>query len=501
MIKPRKTIENLAPYQTDLYKTDWRLKLDSNENIYGCSSNVMSAIRNFDFEDVSLYPTYGKLIDKVSSKYEINKNSILFSNGCDEALSIITNTYLDYNDEILSFTPSFSMPALYSKIIGANVKFIDYKEKFCFDKELVKENITPQTKIFYIATPNNPTGEVVKASMLSGLIKEFNNVLFVIDCTYVNFSSTVAFEDYLELTKEFDNVIVTKSFSKDFALAGLRFGLTIANEEIINNLKKVASPYNVNIIAINCAYSSLNDDKNFYKIKELNEKAREYLYNGLIELGFKAYPSEANFILCDFGNYSNYYYEKLRKNGVIVRKYSKNSPINSCLRITVPKMGGVKFIIELLKKRKMLAFNLENIIFDFSKNEQTLLLNKENIEELIQDYDLVLISKKQKQETETLLEQYNINKFFYYISSLDDEENDINNILKHCPNLTLKYLPNNIEDAIIGNSKNIEMIGIIPQDSDYNQMVNSYKHIGIQAITNDIANIVNYIKENEKQDE
>ena len=498
MIKLRKTIENLEPYQIDLYKTDWRLKLDSNENIYGCSPIIASTIRNFNLEDVSLYPTDGKLIDKVSTKYEIDKQTILFSNGCDEALSIIANTYLDYDDEILSFTPSFSMPALYSKIIGANVKFINYKEKFVFDKNLVRENISDKTKIFYLATPNNPTGEVVKASNLISLLEEYQNILFVIDCTYVNFSQTVAFEDYLELTKKYTNVVVTKSFSKDFALAGLRFGLTIANKEIIDNLKKVASPYNVNALAICCAYSSLNDEKRFNEIKELNKKARDHLYNGLIEQGFTPYKSEANFILCDFNNASDYYYEKLRKNGVIVRKYSKNSPINSCLRITVPKMGGVKFILELLKKKKMLAFDLDNIIFDFLDNKKELLLSKEKIKELSQEYDLVLISNKTTQETKNLLDENDIDKFFYYI--VYKEENIIK-VLNHCPNSNLKYLVSNIENAILANSNNITTIGIIPANAEYNQMVNNYKHVGIKNITNDIQNIIDHIKEKEQEND
>ena len=196
------------------------------------------------------------------------------------------------------------------------------------------------------------------------MIREYQNILFLLDCTYTNFAQNVAFEDYIDLAKKYDNVVVVKSMSKDFAIAGLRFGFIISDYEIIKNLKKVSSPYNVNIAALNCAMSALNDEKKFDEIKELNIKARELLHKGLKDLEFKPYPSEGNFILCDFGSYSDFYYEKLRKNGVIVRNYPKNSPIGNCLRITVPTLGGVKYILELLRKKDMLIFDMDGVIFD-----------------------------------------------------------------------------------------------------------------------------------------
>ncbi len=364
MIKPRKTIEDITPYETDKYQPSWRLKLDSNENIYGCSNNIISAIKNIDIKNISLYPCYGDVIDKLASRYEVDYQNILITNGCDEALNIIVNAYIDKDDELLLYNPSFSMPVLYTKIAGGKIKYIDYSEKFVFNVQDVKNNISEKTKIFYLATPNNPTGETTKAAVVETLIREYQNILFLLDCTYTNFAQNVAFEDYIDLAKKYDNVVVVKSMSKDFALAGLRFGFIISNYEIIKNLKKVSSPYNVNIAALNCAMSALNDEKKFDEIKELNIKARELLHKGLKDLEFKPYPSEGNFILCDFGPYSDFYYEKLRKNGVIVRNYPKNSPIGNCLRITIPTLGGVKYILELLRKKDMLIFDMDGVIFD-----------------------------------------------------------------------------------------------------------------------------------------
>ncbi len=371
MINPRKELDNIFPYETDFHKQDWRLKLDANENIYGAYSSVISAIKNIPSEEISLYPTYGKFIDKFSKKYDLNNENILLTNGCDEALSVIVSAYLDKEDEILSYKPTFSMPSLYARAIGAKTRFINYSENFVFNKDDFEQNIQEQTKIIYISTPNNPTGDIVRASVLELLIQKYPNILFVIDCTYVNFSYSVAYEDYLDLTKKYENIIVVKSYSKDFALAGLRFGVAVSKKEIIENLKKVISPYSVNAIALYCAQIVLNDDKKIEEIKELNEKARTLLYDELLKIGYTPYKSEANFILCDFNSHSDFYYEKLKKHGVIVRKYSKDSILSTCLRITVPKIGGVKYIMELLNKKDLLLFSVDGTIIDISNSTIT----------------------------------------------------------------------------------------------------------------------------------
>lgn len=368
MIKPKKTLENVSPYQTDKYKIDWRLKLDSNENIYSISPIVVNAIKNMDFSDVSLYPAYGKTIDKLSEKYNVKYENILLTNGCDEAINVIINAYLDKEDEILSYNPTFVMPQKYAEILGAKVNLIDYDEKFIFKTDKIEKNISDKTKIIYISTPNNPTGELVKASVVEVLVKKYPEILFLVDCTYINFSYNSMFMDYVDLACKYDNVVVVKSFSKDFALAGLRFGFAVGAFDIINNLKKVISPYSVNVVALNCAIAVLNDEKTFEEIKEQNYAAKNALIEGLRKNNIRVYDSEANFVFCDFGDYCDFYYQKLKKYGVIVRNFSKNSEFASFLRITVPKIGGVKFILELLNKKDILIMNLDGTVFDVSNS-------------------------------------------------------------------------------------------------------------------------------------
>ncbi len=366
MIKPRNCVKNITPYKADEYRQNCEYKLDSNENIYGCADFIYDVLKNIKKEDISLYPCYGKFLEQLKQRYKID--DVLLTNGCDEALSIIINAYLEKNDEILSYSPTFSMPHLYAKALGAKSKTFEYSKKYVFDKNDFKKNITRKTKIVYIATPNNPTGETAEALDIKELADKYKNILFIVDCTYINFSTKNKFEDYLELIKTNDNIAILKSFSKDFALAGLRLGFIASNCEIITNLKKIASPYNVNMVAINCAKEVLNHEDCFLKVKEDILKAKEILFEGLKTLGYKPYKSEANFILCDFKEHCDFVFEKLKNEGIIVRRYKKNTNLETSLRITIPTLLGVNKILELIKPKPMYVFDMDGVIFDVSKS-------------------------------------------------------------------------------------------------------------------------------------
>ena len=130
MIKPKKTLANIEPYSIDEFYTKFDLKLDSNENPYGPSDAVICAIRNFEVDKIKFYPAYGELINKLAAQIGAKKENFILTNGCDEAINAVLNTYLDVGDEILSFSPTFSMPILYTNVIGAKFKEIPYKIKY-----------------------------------------------------------------------------------------------------------------------------------------------------------------------------------------------------------------------------------------------------------------------------------------------------------------------------------------------------------------------------------
>lgn len=366
MIHPKKFIEEISAKETDLdlFKTDWRLKLDLNENVYEVSDLVLNSLKNTTKEDVSYYSLCGKLVQKLALKYELKQENIILTNDTPEALKLIFDTYIESDDEILSYNfPSYLL-SVYSKLYGAVFKKIDYDEDFNIDIEKLAQNTGDKTKLIYLSIPDIYTGSIVKTSLLSILAQKCPDSLILVDCSYINFAQDGVFEDYIDITKEFDNIVILKSFSNDYSLAGLNIGFVAANPNIIQNLKKIKLPHSINSIAINCAISALNDEKHIQEIKKLNAQAKSELYQGLKDIGFKPYLSQANFILCDFGKYCNFYFEKLKKNGVTVKKFPADSVFCNCLRITVPKLSGVKYILELFKIKDVLIFDIDGVIID-----------------------------------------------------------------------------------------------------------------------------------------
>lgn len=363
MIEPKRTLKDINCLYEDEYKISLRLKLDLNENIYGPSEYAISALKNFNTEDIYLYPKYGQFIDKLAKKLEVNYGNIMPVSGCDEGLDLIINTYLDESDEILTFGECYMHSFLRAGILSKKTRCIDFDKEFNIDTEAIKQAFSDNTKIFYVSSPNNITGKVTRASVIAKLAEEFNNILFVVDCSYINYASDVALYDYIDLTFNLENVVILKSFSLDYALAGLRIGFILSNENNIKNLKKLSFKYGINSLALCALGASMNDNNYLEKVKELNIEARELLSEGLFELGYKVYESEANFLLCDFGEYKEFFYNKLKNNGILVKKFPNNSKAKNCLRITVPKKGGVRYVLELLKTRSLLIIDADSVLF------------------------------------------------------------------------------------------------------------------------------------------
>lgn len=367
MIQPKKFIEEIpAQENPDLSVSDWRLKLDLNENIYEVSDLVLNSLKNTTKQEVSLYCNCDKLINKLASKYELKQENITLTNDTDEAIKLIFDTYIENSDEILTYNYPYAPLSLCAQLYGAEIKKIEYGEDF--DVEKVVQNVSDKTKLIYFSAPDIFTGNLPRASLFGALAQKCLDIIIALDCSYINFAENEVFEDYIDITKELNNVIILKSFSNDYSLAGLNISFVVSCSNIIKNLNKIKTPHSVNIAAINCAISALNDEKHVQEMKKLNIQAKHGLYQGLKESGFKPYLSQANFVLCDFGKYCDFYFEKLKKNGVIVKRFEKNSVFSNCLRITVPKLSGVKYILELFKIKDVLIFDDDGVIFDVSES-------------------------------------------------------------------------------------------------------------------------------------
>lgn len=366
MINPKKCLLDVEVYKTLKYEPNARLRLDSNESPYMPSNAVVEGLKNLDISYYSHYPTYGLLVDKLAKNYGVNEDSILLTNGADEALSVIISTYLDFGDELLCFMPTFSMPKIYAKNSGAKFRGINYFEKWKFAPNKLLAEVKDNTKIIYISSPNNPTGDMVKFSDIELILSKCPSVAVVLDITYINWADDEI--DYTPLAKKYDNLFIVKSFSKDYALAGLRLGFILTNENNINQLRKVISPYSVNVFAANAGLFALSDENYLKDIQTKAKIAKEALFKGLAELDFAPYKSEANFILCDFGKYIDFALKRFEAANILVRSFKNSEILKTCLRITVPKLEDVKFVLDALKPKKLLVFDLDGVVFDVSNS-------------------------------------------------------------------------------------------------------------------------------------
>ncbi len=251
---------------------------------------------------------------------------------------------------------------------------IPYGKNQEFDYELYTSEISDKTKIIYLTSPNNPTGGVISPEVIKKLLSNYKDKLVVLDCTYINFSS-IKKEEYYNLVREFDNLAVLKSFSKDYALAGLRLGYIYSNELNIREIKKVISPYSVNAAAVQAGIAALSDIPYYKEISEKISRAKEKLVSGLNSLGFGAFNTEANFILADFGDYSDFVYNKMNLHGVALKRFKKDSPMNGLFRIAAPREEDTEKLLNLLSPRPLFVFDLDGVVFDV-RNSYRLAIKK-----------------------------------------------------------------------------------------------------------------------------
>lgn len=365
MLEPKQSVKDAQCYATDLFYEEWALKLDGNENNIGPSQGVIQALRNIDAKDIKFYPVYGELINKIAQMYNISPKCVLLTNGADEALSVIYQTYINPGDEVISISPTFVMPKKYVELCAGVFREIPYREKwkFCVSDLLNAQSI--KTKFFNLTTPNNPTGDVLSKDEIISFLKTGKGV--VLDETYANYSNQTNFD----LIREYDNLFVVKSFSKDFALAGLRLGYILSAEQNIEQLKKVISPYSVNSAAVIAGIASLEDVVHLEYIKKEISESKELLAKGLEKLGALVYKGFGNFLLVDFKEKSEFIYKKLLKNKIKIKQYKNTPLLENCFRISIPDKRGTELILQVLNPRPFFAFDMDGVLVDVSKSYRT----------------------------------------------------------------------------------------------------------------------------------
>lgn len=306
-------------------------KLASNENALGPSPKALSVLRD-EAKTLHRYPDgNGKALKHaIAGRYGIGSERILLGNGSDELISLLVKTIMAPGDDAVVSAPSFSM---YEKVVIAglgnviSVPLIDYR----FDLEAMAVAITPRTRLCFVCNPNNPTGTVVDREQLLSFLRRIpNHVLVVVDEAYGEYVTTPDYPDTVGPQFQEFPLVVLRTFSKIYGLAGLRIGYGVAPSHLIEAMNKVRLPFNTNTLAQRAALAALQDHDHIDASRTINLAGKTCFYDTFTQLGLPFVRSEANFVYVDTKRDGKAVFEALLRFGVIVRHID-----GTMLRITV----------------------------------------------------------------------------------------------------------------------------------------------------------------------
>jgi len=348
---PGKPIEEV---QRELGLSDV-IKLASNENPLGPSPRALEALL-LTAAGVALYPegSAPTLRRAVAQAQNMLEDTLVFGNGSDEVLHLLSLSFLTPGDEIIQGDPSFSMYEIYAAQCNAVPVKVPLRN-FTHDLDAMADAVTPRTRIVFVANPNNPTGTLVRQAEVERFLNRVpESVIVVFDEAYDEYVADAEKPDLRPFVREGRNVMILHTFSKAYGLAGLRVGYGMTRPEIAEVLNRVRSPFNVNLPAQAAAAAALADMGHVAKTVALNAEGLRYFYAEFEKMKLSYVPSEGNFVLVDTGQDSRDVFEKLQQKGVIVRAaYGMGLP--QFIRVSTGTMAQNERFIAAL--RDVLALN------------------------------------------------------------------------------------------------------------------------------------------------
>ena len=338
----RKNIKHLTPYSSARkeYSGAAQIFLDANENSFGSPLE-----HNYNrYPD----PLQIEIKDKIAVLQNVKQSEMFIGNGSDEAIDLLFRIFCEpRQDNILICPPTYGMYEVSAEINDVAIKRANLTDDFQIDYEKIKKMIDSRTKLIFICSPNNPTGNAFKREKVLQFAKEFSGIV-VVDEAYIHFSDEKSIVSEIE---NYPNLVILQTFSKAWGLAGLRVGLAFANAEIIKLFNKVKPPYNISQIAQEAILDALKNQKEVEKtIAEIIDE-REKLIDNLRKIKYveKIYPTDANFVLVKVSD-ANEIYGRLLDEKIVVRNRNNVELCAGCLRITIGIPAENEKLMEALKK-------------------------------------------------------------------------------------------------------------------------------------------------------
>lgn len=335
----RSTVKDLTLY----YNPDVRgspLRMDTNTNPLGENPACKEALEDCLDMDLGQYPnTYGDDLRRELAKfYGVHMDNVVVGNGSDEILDIIFKTWMEPGGNVVMAYPAYSLHGWFAQINGGGAVQVDLKSDYQLD---VDGLLNAKGNLVIICTPNNPTSNTFHKDDIVRLIEGSDRPV-VVDEAYGEFAG----ESFIPLVDKYPNLIVTRTFSKAYALAGMRVGYSIANKELTLAMQKVKVPYSLNKVAEHVAIKAIQNQDFVRRTVEVVNRERKYLENGLTELGFHVFPSEANFILFRCPKDSGELVKRLGAKHVLIRDFGTKRMLENCARTTIGTRDQNDFLLE-----------------------------------------------------------------------------------------------------------------------------------------------------------
>ncbi|MGB9802312.1 histidinol-phosphate transaminase [Desulfofundulus sp.] len=342
----RPDLEELIPYQVQVHHNV--IKLDANENPYDFPPSIREEIwRELGNHTFTRYPdpVAGELLEQISDYTGVPADGILAGNGSDELILTLLLTF-GTGGRVIITPPTFSMYEVHARIAGARTVNVPRKGNFDLDvRGVIAAAKNPDTRVIFLCSPNNPTGNATPPEEVAEILKNSRS-LVVVDEAYQEFGG----ESCIPLLMEYPNLVILRTFSKAFGLAGLRVGYVLANPAVVRQLLRTKQPFNLNAFSQLAARMVLAHREEFGRLIELILQDREELYRELAGLpGVEVFPTAANFILFRTPLPAEQVYRELMANGILIR--NMHGPgLEQCLRVTVGRRDENRLFLEKLKK-------------------------------------------------------------------------------------------------------------------------------------------------------
>ena len=345
MLRAREAVRTLATYHPPL---DGRqgLRLDFNENTVGCSPRVLAHLLELTAEDIARYPERAPVEAVLAAHLGVEHSELLLTNGVDEAIHLLCETFLEPRDEAIIVVPTFAMYGICAAATGARVVLVPAAADFRFPTSDLRARITPRTKLIAIANPNNPTGSVASADDLLEIARRAPQAAVLVDEAYFEFYGKTLAPTW----RDFPNVFVARTFSKAYGMAGLRAGTLLGDAEQLSFVRRVASPYSVNAVALACLPVAIEDKPYVSQYVSDVLQGRKLLQQTFSNWEIPYWESEANFVLARFGTCKNAFVESMRTRGILVRDRSRDYGCEGCVRITVGTMEQTSCLLKAINE-------------------------------------------------------------------------------------------------------------------------------------------------------